>query len=72
MVKSLRYDQKSCDDSAIVSACRVQRTRHANAGAYLYGHATPDRDTAPYSHPDACVELSTAEPCGGVGAARTI
>jgi len=69
MVKSSRYDQKSCEDSAIVSACRVRCTGYADTGAYFYGYPASDRDAAPNGYADARVDLPAAESCSEVGAA---
>ena len=44
----------------------------SDAGAHLDGHPAPDRNTAPYGHADARVDLSAAESGGGVGATRAV
>jgi hypothetical protein len=73
MVKSLRYDQANSPDGFwLVVVGSLWRAGHANSYADCYGYPAPDRDTAPDSHADACVDLPTAESRGGVDAARSI
>jgi len=73
MVKSLRYDQNSRDNSsAAFAADRLRCTGNADANANFYGNPAPDRDTAPHGHADTRVDLSVAESRGEVGAARSV
>ena len=73
MVKSLRYDQaNSPDDFWLVVVDSLRGAGHAGADPHTHGHFASDRDTAPDSHADACVDLPAAESRGGVDAARSV
>jgi hypothetical protein len=73
MVKSLRYDQANSPDHfrPVVIDC-MQCAGHTDPHTNFYGYAAPNRNTTPYSHADARVDLSAAESRGNVGAARPI
>ena len=73
MVKSLRYEQKGCDNfSNTIDAGRLRRSGHTDADANLNGHPAPDRDTASDGHADARVDLPAAESRGSLDAARSV
>ncbi len=73
MVKSLRYDQKGCDNfSSTVGAGRLRRAGCTDSYADRRGYPASDRDAAPHGHTDARIDLPASESCNEVGAARSV
>lgn len=73
MVKSLRYDQKNCDDScAVVVAGRVQCAGHTDADTDSFGHAASDCNPTPHGHANSDTNLPAGKSGGRVGAARSV
>ena len=73
MVKSLRYDQESRDNShALIAAGGLRIARHSNSYSNSNCNPAPDGHAIPHGHADARVDLPRVESFGKVVAARPV